>query len=196
MNFNLNIMDFFKLPTKIIFAITIATAIILFLPDSIVEKIYMEQFRDRYGFLIGVIFLVSLSILIVALIVALFNYARNKYFWRKFKKDAPERLRKLDDYQKYIVYKLFSEKNHTSELPLHDGAVQLLKQNFIIVEATSNYAVSDLNNAKFPYLLQPWVVEELQKDQSLLTSFYEAYNYMAKQFIRHSNHDFVRFDNY
>lgn len=45
---------------------------------------------------------------------------------KQFKATAKERLQKLEDYQKAIVY--------------------------------------DLNNAVFPYMLQPWAVEELQKD--------------------------------
>ena len=52
------------------------------------------------------------------------------------------------------------EDNHTSELPFHDGAVKWLKQNMIITETTNQYLVSDLNNAVFPYMLQPWAVEE------------------------------------
>ena len=67
------------------------------------------------------------------------------------------------------------EDNHTSELPFHDGAVKWLKQNMIITETTNQYLVSDLNNAVFPYLLQPWAVEELQNDSELLANFHTAY---------------------
>lgn len=36
MNLDFNLADFFKLPTKIMFAIALASGLILFLPDSIV----------------------------------------------------------------------------------------------------------------------------------------------------------------
>ena len=94
---------------------------------------------------------------------------------KKFKATAKERLQKLDNYQKAIVYVLYMEDNHTSELPFHDGSVKWLKQNMIINETTNQYLVSDLNNAVFPYMLQPWAVEELQNDSELLATFHTAY---------------------
>ena len=145
MNLDFNLADFFKLPTKIMFAIALASGLILFLPDSIVTKMYMVDFRNKYGFAIGLLFLISFSILIVTVLVSVY-----KYFMKKFRATAKPRLQGLNDYQKAIVYSLYMEDNHTGELPLHDGAVKLLKQNIIITETTNQYAVSDLNNAVFP----------------------------------------------
>lgn len=108
---------------------------------------------------------------------------------KKFKATAKERLQKLDNYQKAIVYGLYMEDNHTSELPFHDGAVKWLKQNIIITETASQYAVSDLNNAVFPYMLHPWVVEELQKDSELLASFCDAYNKMEAKYDNLNQYD-------
>ena len=47
MNLDFNLADFFKLPTKIMFAIALASGLILFLPDSIVTKMYMVDFRNK-----------------------------------------------------------------------------------------------------------------------------------------------------
>ena len=175
MKFNFNLADFFKLPTKIMFAIALASGMVLFLPDNIVAKMYMVDFRNKYGFAIGLLFLTSFSILAVTLIIGIYKYFSHKHFMKKFKATAKERLQKLDNYQKAIVYGLYIEDNHTSELPFHDGAVKWLKQSMIIIETTNQYLVSDLNNAVFPYMLQPWAVEELQNDSELLANFHTAY---------------------
>lgn len=182
MKFDFNLEDFFKLPTKIMFAIALASGMVLFLPDNIVAKMYMVDFRNKYGFAIGLLFLISFSILAVTLIIGIYKYFSHKRSMKKFKATAKERLQKLDNYQKAIVYGLFMEDNHTSELPFHDGAVKWLKQNIIITETASQYAVSDLNNAVFPYMLHPWVVEELQKDSELLACFCDAYNQMEAKY--------------
>ena len=158
MKFDFNLADFFKLPTKIMFALALASGMVLFLPDNIVAKMYMVDFRNKYGFTIGI-----------------YKYFSHKRSMKKFKATAKERLQKLDNYQKAIVYVLYMEDNHTSELPFHDGAVKWLKQNMIITETTNQYLVSDLNNAVFPYMLQPWAVEELQNDSELLATFHTAY---------------------
>ena len=92
----------------------------------------------------------------------------------KFKDTAKERLLKLDDYQKTIVYVLYKEDNHTEELPIHDGAVRWLKQNMVITETTNQYMVSDLNNAVFPFMLN-LVVEAMQNDEELVNEFSKAY---------------------
>ena len=47
MNFDFKIVDFFKLPTKIMCAISIATGLVLFLPDSFIQKMYMIDFRNK-----------------------------------------------------------------------------------------------------------------------------------------------------
>lgn len=175
MKFDFNLADFLKLPTKIMFALALASSMVLFLPDNIVVKIYMVDFRNKYGFAIGLLFLTSFSILAVTLIIGIYKYFRHKHFIKKFKASAKERLQKLDSYQKAIIYGLYIEDNHTSKLPIHDGAVKRLKQSMIIIETTNQYLVSDLNNAVFPYMLQPWAIKELQNDSELLANFHKAY---------------------
>ncbi len=71
----------------------------------------------------------------------------------------------------YIV-----KDNHTDELPLHDGAVNFLEHSMMIAKATTQYMVSNLNNACFPYMLQPWVISKLQRDDELLCSFKESFD--------------------
>nr|WP_228113817.1 MULTISPECIES: superinfection exclusion B family protein [Bacillota] len=163
-------------------AISIATGLVLFLPDSFIQKMYMIDFRNKYGFTIGLIFLISISIVTITIVVSLYKYFSNKHFWKKFKDTAKERLLKLDDYQKTIVYVLYKEDNHTEELPIHDGAVRWLKQNMVITETTNQYMVSDLNNAVFPFMLNPWVVEAMQNDEELVNEFSKAYKKMESKY--------------
>lgn len=176
MRFNFNITDFLKLPTKIMFSITIVSGMILFLPDHIVAQIYMLEFRNNYGFAIGLLFLTSFSKIIITLIIGIYKYFNNKYLTRKLKLTRKKILQKLEKYHKAIVYFLYMKDNHTSVLPFHDGAVKYLKQNAFIVETADQYIVDDVNNFILPYILQPWVVEELQNNKELLNCFSIAYN--------------------
>ena len=47
-----NIVDFLKLPPRILGALSVASGLLLFLPNVIIEKLYMTSFRDKYGFAI------------------------------------------------------------------------------------------------------------------------------------------------
>lgn len=65
---------------------------------------------------------------------------------------------------------LYIRDNNTFELPLNDGAIVFLEHYMVIQKAASQYVVEDLINPKFPYFLQPWVVNKLNKDENLLLS--------------------------
>lgn len=176
MNFGFNIADFFKLPNKIMASLALASGMILFLPDTMVEKMYMMDFRNKFGFATGLIFIVSFSILLITSLATCYKYFLHKYLMIKFKVTAKKRLNALDTYQKALIYDLYCEDNHTDELPLHDGAVNFLEHSMMIAKATTQYMVSDLNNACFPYMLQPWVISKLQKDTELLSFFKESFD--------------------
>ena len=196
MNVDFNIADFFKLPNKIMGALSLASGLILFSPNSLVSKMYMTDFRDKYGFIIGLVFITSFSILIISLLISVVQYFRNKYYKRKFEESAKPRLQALDRYQKAIIYSLFTEDNHTHELPLHEGAVNFLENGMMIGKATTQYAVSDLNNAVFPYMLQPWVIQKLQEDNELQTSFKIAFQEQEKKFEKEYNESANRYSSY
>lgn len=175
----ISITDFLKLPTKIMVSIALGTGVLLFSPEWLIEKLYMTEFIHKFGFIIGITFVVTLSISIVSLGTTLYNYSSEKRTMKKFKETANARLTALSDYQKMIIYSLFDEDNHTAELPLYDGAVLKLENNLMIGKATSQYGVMDINNPMFPFFLQQWVVDELLRDEHLLANFKNsAYKYL------------------
>lgn len=169
-----NITELFKLPMNIISALSLASGSILFLPDEIIKKMYMIDFRTKYGFIIGVVFTVSTCILIISILINIYKFLSKEYWNFKFKKNSKKLLNSLDDYKKTIVYMLYLEDNNTSELPLNDGGVVFLENFRFIQKATSQYVVDNMRNPMFPYFLQPWVINELQKDEEVLLSFKRA----------------------
>ena len=45
-----NLIDFVKLPAHLLGALVVASGILLFLPENMIQKFYMTSFRDEYGF--------------------------------------------------------------------------------------------------------------------------------------------------
>lgn len=175
MNIDFNIKEILTLPTTIMTALSLASGILLFAPTALLKQMFMLPFRDRYGFIIGLVFVVSISILIVNLIYKTATSISNTRAKRRFYANAEKRLQKLNVYQKAIIYALYQEDNHTLPLPIHDGAVLELEQKIMIGKATTQYMVSDLKNAQFPYLLQPWVSDELNNKPNLLSELRIAF---------------------
>jgi len=175
MKIGFDIKEILTLPNTIMAALTLASGMLLFFPITLLDRLFMLDFREKNGFIIGIVFIVSLSILIVNLIYRTAKTISSVKAKKKFYATAEKRLRKLNDYQKAIIYALYDQDNRTLPLPLHDGAVIELENNYMIGKATTQYFVSDLNSAKFPYLLQPWVSDELKNKPDLLSDFSSAF---------------------
>lgn len=171
----IDIKEILTLPTYILTAIAVASGVVLFSPEVFIKHIYMSTFRDKYGFIIGIIFIVTTSILIVSVAFWLFRLLRNKWIEKKFYEIGGKRLNNLNDYQKAIIYLLYQEDNRTAPLPLHDGAVSELEYHVMIGKVSSTQMVNMMNPA-ISYMLQPWVIQKLDEDQELLNSFYNAFH--------------------
>lgn len=190
MKVDLNITDILNLPVKIMSALSLASILMLVLPTEFLEILHLTSFINKYGFIIGLVFIVSLSILIVTLVIQIFNFISEKRKLKLFYKNAEARLRKLTPYEVCIVLSLFEKENYTNLLPINDGAVRKIESEMIIGKATNQYLISNLNTAKFPYLLQPWVVNEL-KEKPELFAFFEK---TANIFLRNEDNQALIFD--
>lgn len=181
MKIDFNIKEILTLPILIYTALSLGSGMILFFPTGILKLLFMLEFRQKYGFIIGLVFVLSVSILIVNLIYKISNYILKIKAEKNFYATAEDRLKKLNNYQKAIIYTLFIQENRTFLLPLHDGAVTELEQKYMIGKATTQYMISDLNNASFPYLLQPWVSDELNNKPNLLSDFLTAFELQCEK---------------
>lgn len=181
MKLDLNLTDLLNLPTKIMASIALGVGLLLFSPNWLIEKLYMINFREEYGFILGIVFVISFVIFTVSICITFYSYLSNKRANKWFLESASQRLNDLSDYQKTIIFALYQQDNHTGELPIHDGAIHMLEYNMMIQKATTQYAVTSLNNAVFPYFLQPWVINELQKNNNLLDSFQKSYALFESQ---------------
>jgi Super-infection exclusion protein B len=167
MKFDINIKEILTLPTNIMIALIMASGIILFSPEVFLNKIFMFDFREKYGFSIGLIFVLAVSVTLINLFYNITNSISTSKKKKKLFEKMKNKLTELTDYQKAIVFGLFQEDDHTHELPLYNFHVKELERYKIIGKAASQYYISNPNNPLFPYLLQPWVINELNTNQAL-----------------------------
>lgn len=182
MKFNFDIAEILKSSNRIFGSIAIATSVMLILPESICQVLYLQEFRLKYGVYISILFIITWSILIVEGIIRIYDLLKKgakgyiaKYKEKKFLKQGSENLRNLEKFQKAIVYLLFTSTTHTQKLPMNDGAVRFLLQSMIIAPTTNQVAVTDIQNPKRPYMLQPWVITKLKEEKDLEEIFKKAH---------------------
>lgn len=155
------LIELLKLPPVILAAITLASGIVLFLPDKLVAKFYMTDFRNQYGFAISITFLVSLSILICYLIVAIVKLIKADIKKKKIVQKQENIARNLDEYEKEIMREFMRSGDRTLWLPMNTGIVRTLQHKMLIAPAGSNHIV-DIS-FKIPFLIQPWAHEFFSK---------------------------------
>lgn len=161
--------DFLKLPPNILSAVSLATGLILFLPEKILKKMYLINFKDKFGFIIGIVFLISISILFIFLLTFVIKKIKNKIDDRKVKKGRIKYLLNADKSKTNLIKEFIKDKTHTLSLPMNDGLILEL-QYFGIINATGNTQLADMgydNSVYIKYFLQPWVIGIISNNEEL-----------------------------
>lgn len=169
MNSFKDFIEFLKLPPNILAAISIVTGLLLFLPDNYIEKLYMDNFRNNYGFIISILFLISSTILIVLLFTYTIKYISNKISNRKIKKGKIKYLMNADKNKTNLIKEFINDSTHTLTLPMNDGLVIELSHFGIITMAGGTQLV-DMgfdNSVNLKYFLQPWVINLIKNNDEL-----------------------------
>ena len=165
------IVELLKLPIKIIVALCIASGIILLVSDDFAEKLYMINFSKDYGFVIGICFIVTLSITICYIMFYAFpliwKKLTHKKNMEKIRKGQQKFLESLNENELDIIRELLRQPDNTLELPMNRGIVKKLEYHLVISTAGSNFAV-DPTDPITPYFLQPWVFDFFDKKGNLI----------------------------
>ena len=165
--------NFLKLPPNILSAISLATGLILFLPENILLKMYLINFKDKFGFVIGIVFLLSISILIVFILSYIVNKIKTKITNHKVKKRQIAYLLKADERKTNLIKEFIKNDTHTLSLPMNDGLILELEQ-FMVISTAGNTQLADFdfnNNVYIKYFLQPWVIDIIASNDELKKKF-------------------------
>lgn len=173
MNFK-DFLDFFKLPPHTLFALALGTGLVLFLPDSIISKLYLLNFRNNCGWVISLIFIISFTLLVTIIVVKIGKKLYDKILYRKLKKKRIKYLKELDKVKTQTIKEFLKEEDQTLTLNYNNGVTQQLLHMYVIQMAGNTqptYVELD-NSMPIAYFLQPWVSKIIDEDQYLKTKFY------------------------
>lgn len=148
-----------KLPPKLLLGVAIASGLLLFLPDIIILRLYMDGFKEKFGFFVGIAFIVSISILVSNLIVVLWKKGKKKYYDKRWERKRKNLLKNLEPEDKEVIILMLNDPDKTAMLPINNGTVIKLRSYKIITPAGSNHLINPLD-MRIPYFVQPWVVKD------------------------------------
>lgn len=168
MNVNISFKDFleiFKLPPSIASYFVIASGTILFSPDSFIKKLYLYDFKIKYGFWIGLIFVISSVILIVLIVGYLIEKITSPIKNKKLKEARTKLLLEFDHDKVSKIRWAIRAKDNTICLPINNGTTQILQHYSILTPASGTNIVDE--NLEINYFLQPWVIDLIKNNKDL-----------------------------
>ena len=96
-------LELLKLPIRYVWAIVIASGLLLFLPDRILQRVRAEKFVKDFGVYIGLAFVIFAVVLVVHLISAAYTTIRAWMQRNKRLSEALLEMLKLDPSEKSVL---------------------------------------------------------------------------------------------
>lgn len=164
MEVKLNIPDWLKIPLKIVIPTAfIASGCLVMLPKDILSLLYLLEWRDNYGFYIGLLFLISAS-----LIVVYFLYYLKVGFcilWNKFfaKRQTIKRIMEMNVAEQTVIFGLYHSDSYTAKLDYNQPIVKGLLFRGYIYTGSDQMVTTDPYTNRVPIncTLQPSVYQAL-----------------------------------
>lgn len=162
------LIDILKLPLRyivfLVIVLLIATSILLFSPEIFLTTLGLDQLVINYKMWIGLLFTVSLSIILLMVVFAVFLKLNERINECRRQKLLRERLFKLTEEEKEILSYYIDNQTKSQNLSYTYGVVKSLERNLIIYRASTLSAYGD----SFAYNIQPWAWDYLNKNPKLL----------------------------
>lgn len=149
-----------KIAPKTLFAIALASGVILFAPERFVQALKLDFLRDNYGEWVGCAFLVASSLLVMSAFWATGKVAQKRWKDRR----RGEKLRTLTPEEKGFLLPYIKEKKTTKYSELGDGVARgLVSQE--ILHCPANICIE---SDQIAYNLCPWARTALEGNPNLL----------------------------
>lgn len=158
------ILDVVKIPLKVLLpASCLFAGLLSFLDDSVLKKLGLFDWREENNFIIGLVFLVSLSLILVYTVIFLWKTVRS---WIAEKTLYPRTFKsivQMNDMEFGIIMKLYHSPGYSGTVDWGHPVVKgLLARNYIY-SGNNAYVSLDVFTETWPMkvTLQPFVYRTL-----------------------------------
>ena len=156
-------IEWIKLKPLYLFALAVLSGLLLFLPETILINIGINQITTQYQQWIGILFVFSFIFWGVYIIdearKIIISWWKNK----KIMKQRQKYLKNLTKEEKEILHAYIHKNTKTNYYKLDNGIVSGLVHNEILYLSTQAFHPSSV-----PYNMQPWAWEYLNENTELL----------------------------
>ncbi len=161
--------DNFKKITPALMAIAILTGMLLFLPVSILEKMSLDNLPNLWKQIIGIVFLLSIALIVTIVVSAVFSSVNQKRKYKKFKENQRKKLQKLSSNQMAIIRELLSSSDKAIRLDKNSGDTTYLLSNLFIHQPEQAFSLGWDNEMILIYVPQPWLLDLYNEEPGLFS---------------------------
>lgn len=165
-----NVIDFLKLAPKYFLPLLIFAGIMIFIPESWLEFLYLEEIIIKYKWIFSLLFIFALSMFIAGLLLKVNDLLIKRMNERKAYKNVKNKLKNLSEIQRSILLDFVENNVKSKPLPMDSGEVNELVNYSIIYRASSISSDQGVHLYYFEYCLQPLAEKVIKKNLSLLKS--------------------------
>lgn len=159
--------DNFKKITPALLAIAILTGMLLFLPDSILRKMYLENLPVLWSRIIGIVFLSSVALIGTIGISSAISHISSKIRNKRIRENLKKKLKTLSSQQRSIILKVLKSKDKAIPLDSNSGDTVYLVNNMFLHVPQQVFSVGWDNEMILTYVPHPWLLDLYNEEPEL-----------------------------
>jgi hypothetical protein len=150
---------------KLYLAALIASGAFLFLSDSLISQLGLDQLRHTYRMQAGVVLIVSASLLLTHLISVIWSAVLSPWHEWRFRRKIYNTLTELTEAEKDFLRPFIHQGENTQYAEIYDGIAKGLEAKQILYRSSN---VGAPGGFSFPYNMQPYARKLLIDHADLL----------------------------
>ena len=159
--------DNFKKITPALLAIALLTGMLLFLPDSILRKMYLDNLPVLWGRIIGIVFLLSVALIGTIGISSAISHITTKIHNKRIRENLKKKLKILSPQQRSIILKALRSKEKAISLDKNSGDTVYLVNNMFLYMPQQVFTLGWDNEMILTYVPHPWLLDLYNEEPEL-----------------------------
>lgn len=159
--------DSFKKITPALVAIALLSGSLLFLPETVLQKMSLNNLPDLWKRIIGIVFLLSVALITTIIIYSVSSKILTKRRNKRIKDSLKKQLKTLSPRQKAIVIKMLKSDDKTISLDKNSGDTIYLVNSLFLHMPEQVFTVGWDNEMILTYVPQPWLLELYNEEPEL-----------------------------
>ena len=161
------VFDNFKRITPALFSIAVLTGLLLFLPETVLERMSLANLPEVWNRIIGIVFLLTVALILTIITVSIVSRIRKRIINKLAKRKMRMQVAKLSPRQRAIIVSLLHSEDKSIKLDKNSGDTVYLEGEKFIYMPRQAVSFGWDNEMILTFLPQPWLLELYNEEPEL-----------------------------